>query len=216
MNRRSMRRSAWWKAPSAPDSTGRRVRPAPAARRPARPTRCPMLRATLAFVLLVTVSAEAQAPRSDRFDVLIQGGRVLDGTGNPWFYADIGIRGGPHRGDRAAQRDVTRRASSRPRAASWRPDSSTFTPTPMTGRRPRGGFRDPDAARRAAPNLVTQGVTTVVVNQDGRSPLPIGDQRDLHREERDRPQRDAPRGPRQRARARDGLRLPPRRERRRS
>jgi N-acyl-D-amino-acid deacylase len=28
------------------------------------------------------------------FDVLIRGGRIADGTGNPWFYGDVGIRGG--------------------------------------------------------------------------------------------------------------------------
>ncbi|HTU93565.1 MAG TPA: hypothetical protein VMF69_26025, partial [Gemmataceae bacterium] len=27
------------------------------------------------------------------FDVLITGGRVIDGGGNPWFHADVGIRG---------------------------------------------------------------------------------------------------------------------------
>ena len=33
----------------------------------------------------------AQAPP---YDVLIRNGRVLDGSGNPWLAADIGIRGG--------------------------------------------------------------------------------------------------------------------------
>jgi len=28
------------------------------------------------------------------FDVVIHGGRVFDGTGNPWFYADVGIKEG--------------------------------------------------------------------------------------------------------------------------
>ena len=47
------------------------------------------------------------------------------------------------------------------------------------GSGPRGGFRDPDPIRRSAPNLVSQGITTVVVNQDGRSPWPVAEQRAL-------------------------------------
>ena len=39
------------------------------------------------------------------------------------------------------------------------------------------GLASKDTRRRAAPNLVAQGVTTIVVNQDGRSPWPIRDQR---------------------------------------
>ncbi len=27
------------------------------------------------------------------FDTIIRGGRVIDGSGNPWFYADVGIVG---------------------------------------------------------------------------------------------------------------------------
>ena len=28
------------------------------------------------------------------YDIIIKGGRILDGTGNPWFYGDIGIKNG--------------------------------------------------------------------------------------------------------------------------
>ncbi|HWH80499.1 MAG TPA: N-acyl-D-glutamate deacylase, partial [Candidatus Binatus sp.] len=28
------------------------------------------------------------------FDIVIHGGRVIDGTGNPWFYGDLGLRNG--------------------------------------------------------------------------------------------------------------------------
>ncbi|MGB2868710.1 MAG: D-aminoacylase [Bacteroidota bacterium] len=32
-------------------------------------------------------------PADNDFDVLIVGGRIIDGTGNPWFLADVGIHG---------------------------------------------------------------------------------------------------------------------------
>jgi dihydroorotase/N-acyl-D-amino-acid deacylase len=39
-------------------------------------------------------TAQAAAAGTEPFDVVITGGRVLDGTGNPWFLADVGIRNG--------------------------------------------------------------------------------------------------------------------------
>ena len=44
----------------------------------------------LLFLLIVPAATRAQ----ERFDLLVRGGRVIDGTGNPWFYADVGIRDG--------------------------------------------------------------------------------------------------------------------------
>ena len=50
------------------------------------------------FVLLLLSAAIITSPfaaqERQSFDVLITGGRVLDGTGNPWIYADVGMREG--------------------------------------------------------------------------------------------------------------------------
>lgn len=47
----------------------------------------------LAFAVVAS-SASAQAPADAPFDVVIRNGRVLDGQGNPWIRADVGIRDG--------------------------------------------------------------------------------------------------------------------------
>src|SRR5687768_13111817 len=129
------------------------------------------------FIACSTSVAAQQAP-AQRFDLLITGGQVYDGTGNPWFYADVGIRG-----DRIvaigklAGATATRTIDAKGRIVV--PGFIDLHSHADDGASERGGFRDPDPRRRAAPNLVAQGVTTVVVNHDGRSPWPIADQRAL-------------------------------------
>jgi dihydroorotase/N-acyl-D-amino-acid deacylase len=40
------------------------------------------------------LSVGASFAQDAAYDVLIQGGRIVDGTGNPWFYGDVAIRDG--------------------------------------------------------------------------------------------------------------------------
>src|SRR5688572_10419106 len=131
--------------------------------------------ATLFLAGLVSVIAEQPA---QQFDLLIRNGRVMDGTGNPWFPADIAIQNGRI----AAIGQLANAQAARVIDAAGKyvvPGFIDIHSHADDGSGPRGGFRDSDPVRRSAPNLVSQGITTVVVNQDGRSPSPVAAQRAL-------------------------------------
>ena len=103
-------------------------------------------------------------PDSDRelpFDVLISGARVIDGTGNPWFRADVGIRG-----DVIAEigslsdRDATRTIEARDRIV-----SPGFID--MMGQSSLVLITDPPSAE----SKLRQGITTYLSGEGG-SPAP--------------------------------------------
>lgn len=144
----------------------------------------PSTRALAALSTLSLAAALAIAPHAaaaqETYDILIRGARVLDGTGNPWIRADIGVRDG------------------RIATLGQLPDATADRVVDATGLYVAPGFidihshaddgnrdvgeatiRTDEPGRKAAPNVVSQGVTTVVVNHDGRSPWPIRDQRAL-------------------------------------
>jgi dihydroorotase/N-acyl-D-amino-acid deacylase len=110
-------------------------------------------------LLLVASSLCAQTPR---FDVLITGAKIIDGSGTPWFYGDIGIHGdtitavGPLSNATAATRIDARGLVVAP----------GFVDIHSHGR--RGIFEVPTAE-----NYLREGVTTIIEGPDGSSPLPL-------------------------------------------
>ncbi len=100
---------------------------------------------------------------------------MIDGTGNPWFSADVGIRNGRIVAVGRLEGDAGRIIDARGKVI-----VPGFIDVHSHADGPDGdktGLRSPDPKRRAALNLVSQGITTVVVNQDGSGPSSIADQR---------------------------------------
>jgi len=97
-----------------------------------------------------------------QFDLLISGGKIIDGTGGSWYFGDVGIRG-----DTIAAIGKLDGAT-----ATTRVDAKGLVVSP--------GFIDVHThARRGilddpfAKNYIWQGVTTVMEGPDGSSPIPI-------------------------------------------
>lgn len=129
-----------------------------------------MRRAFYFFILalLATGSTLFVQAQPDSFDVLIRNGRVMEGSGNPWLRADVGIRGatialvGDLRGARATR---TIDAADR-----------LVTPGFIDVHTHAGeGLTRPEL-RQARP-VLAQGVTTLVINPDGGGPLDLAAQR---------------------------------------
>jgi len=113
----------------------------------------------LATALFVLTSASGCTPE---FDMVLEGGTVVDGTGAEGFAADVGIRAGLI----AEVGDLTGRSTAE------RLDVSGHVVAP--------GFIDPHTHSRGtifeiptADNFVLQGVTTLTEGQDGGSPLDL-------------------------------------------
>lgn len=130
-----------------------------------------LLRMFAGLIVVTLVFAAPAAPRPG-YDLIFAGGRVVDGTGAPWFRADVGISG-----DRiAAVKNLSRAAAKR------RIDATNFVVAPgfidMLGQSEYNVLVDNRAASK-----ITQGITTEITGE-GRSIAPtnarmIADNRDV-------------------------------------
>jgi len=131
----------------------------------------PRMIRSLAFLSFLVISAlflNGRTQAQPSFDVLIENGRVMDGSGNPWQRVDIGIRGGA----------IVAVGRSSGAAARTRIDAA--------GRIVAPGFIDVHShaaegitrpALRQAQPLIAQGITTIVANPDGGGPADLAAQR---------------------------------------
>lgn len=110
---------------------------------------------------VLALFALAIVARADSFDVVLRHGRVVDGSGNPAFFADVGVKDGRV-------------------AAIGRLEGGAKTEIDATGLIVAPGFidvhthADEVAEQPAAENFLRMGVTTVVVGNCGGSALDVG------------------------------------------
>jgi N-acyl-D-amino-acid deacylase len=117
----------------------------------------------LFFLLLPGLAVLPAQPPAPAFDIIISGGRIVDGTGAPWFYADLGVVG-----DR-----ITAVGDLRNRQARTRIDAAGLVVAPgfidMLGQSEFNVLVDGRAASK-----ILQGVTTEITGE-GSSIAPVND-----------------------------------------
>ena len=117
---------------------------------------------TLAAALIAATSSSLFAQQQTPYDVILRNGRIVDGTGSPWYRADVAIRGG----------EIVRIAPSITDPARRVIDVAGQVVAP--------GFIDVHSHGGSnifgvptADNYIRQGVTTLIAGPDGSSALPL-------------------------------------------
>ena len=117
----------------------------------------------LAAAIAAVAGAAWPAAQVAPYDLLLRHARIVDGTGSPWYRADLGIRGDT----------IARIAPSIDEPATRTIDVAGHVLAPgfidIHTHAARGIFQIP-----TADNYVRQGVTTLIEGPDGSSPVPLG------------------------------------------
>jgi N-acyl-D-amino-acid deacylase len=133
----------------------------------------------VAIVFFMANPDSGSARNGSTYDVLFINGRVLDGTGNPCFYADIGIKDGRiaavGRLKNKAKAERTINIEGKIISPGFI-DIHTHAYDRVDSEKVWTGENE---KRYCAPNFVSQGVTTLVSNHCGTSPLSIKKQKDV-------------------------------------
>jgi hypothetical protein len=115
---------------------------------------------TLGLATLLISSSRAQTPQSPQFDIILRGGTVFDGTGAPGFLGDVGIVGSHI----ASVGDLKER-----RAAIELDVKGLYVSPGFINIHSHASV----AGLGSAENMLTQGVTTEILNADGAGPADL-------------------------------------------
>jgi dihydroorotase/N-acyl-D-amino-acid deacylase len=117
---------------------------------------------TLTAVVLAAVPTVASSQAQPAYDLILRNGRVVDGTGSPWYRADVAIQGAT----------IVQIAPEITGSARREIDVAGQVIAPgFIDLHSHGGggiFNVP-----TADNYILQGVTTLIAGPDGSSPLPL-------------------------------------------
>jgi N-acyl-D-amino-acid deacylase len=124
---------------------------------------CFRLPSTILAVLLSLLALPSRAAATESFDIVIINGRIIDGTGSPWFSGDVGIR----EGKIAAIGNLTAATRSRTIDAHGQVVTPGFID--MLGQSEITILVDP-----RLPSKIYQGITTEITGE-GESVAPVND-----------------------------------------
>jgi N-acyl-D-amino-acid deacylase len=124
----------------------------------------PLRKFTITTILASVLFSLAPSPKaqSPAYDLVLKNGRIVDGSGSPWYRADLAIRGD----------SIVKIAPSITESAARILDAEGLIISPgfidIHTHARRGIFQVPTAE-----NYVRQGVTTLIEGPDGSSPVPL-------------------------------------------